>query len=245
MDGSRLDGFVLSSRGRKRLPTQFLPPSMACRTPTGTPNSPILRGVYSLCAGVHKGLDLRKLRSTCPGSPHRMPAGVGLNPAANRAYVDAELGSLGGVAVAQRAAVIELCARSPAPANSLFPDRYPVRTSRTCAALSRTSSSLFFGRLDNTTAAGTVWSVDSGPKVSISRRTRVPLRSSTTHIPHTELGPRRTTSVPQMVGIHSLTSCSPPSYITRVPTPIRTPAPLTTNSVTSESMSKTRPPTGQ
>ena len=27
-------------------------------------------------AGVHKGLDLRKLRSTCPGSPHRMPAGA-------------------------------------------------------------------------------------------------------------------------------------------------------------------------
>src|SRR6478752_7882194 len=76
MDGSRLDGFVLSSRGRKRLPTQFLPTSMACRTPTGTPISPILRGVYLLRAGVHKGLDLRKLRSTCPGSPHRMPAGA-------------------------------------------------------------------------------------------------------------------------------------------------------------------------
>ena len=49
MDGSRLDGFVLSSRGRKRLPTQFLPTSMACRTPTGTPISPILR-VFIHCA---------------------------------------------------------------------------------------------------------------------------------------------------------------------------------------------------
>ena len=75
MDGSRLDGFVLSSRGRKRLPTQFLPTSMACRTPTGTPISPISR-VFIHCALVYtKGLDLRKLRSTCPGSPHRMPPG--------------------------------------------------------------------------------------------------------------------------------------------------------------------------
>src|SRR4029079_7438548 len=107
-------------------------------------------------------------------------------------------------------------------------------------ALSRTSSSLFFGRLDNTTAAGTISSVDSGPELSISNRTRVPLTSSTTDIRHTELGPRRTTSVPHTVGSHSVTSCTAPSYITRVPTPIRTPAPLTTNPASSELTAKTK-----
>ena len=72
MDRSRLDGFVLSLSGRNGSDS-FLPTSMACRTPTGTPINPILR-VFIRCALVPtKGLDLRKLGSARPGSPHRMP----------------------------------------------------------------------------------------------------------------------------------------------------------------------------
>ena len=129
---------------------------------------------------------------------------------------------------------------SPSWAMSGLPDRNPVRTSRTCAAFSRTSASSSFDRLDNSTAAGTMSSVDSGPAVSSSNRTRALLTNSTTDIRQTELGPRRTTSVPLTVGNHSVTSCSAPSYITRVPTPIRTPAPLMTNSSPAESISTTR-----
>ncbi len=77
MDRSRLDGFVPSSRGRKRLPTHSYLQAWHAVRQTGTPISPILR-VFIYCALVctQKAFDLRKLPAIgLLGSPQRWPPG--------------------------------------------------------------------------------------------------------------------------------------------------------------------------
>jgi hypothetical protein len=104
-----------------------------------------------------------------------------------------------------------------------YPSGTPASTSRRCAARSLSWLRWRADMLPSTTAAGSMSSCGRVPSESVSSR-RLPLTSSTTDTRHTEVGPRSTTSVPSTVGSHSVSTYTSPSYITRVPTPMRTPA---------------------